>query len=219
MVAMSIEQEIIEKTVTECKLAHQSDAYFDVAERWMAEQWDWYIRPNIEGGDFSRVLELAPGYGRNTARLARLANEIHLVDVNESCIQRCKQRFGKQAGGCKLFYYVNDGKSLANLPAEYFTFVYSWDSMVHFDRLVVRDYVAEFARVLAPGARGFVHHSNYGVVTESMDWQKNPAWRSNMTRGLFLDYCEIAGLEITSQQYLDWERHRHLDCMSNFRKP
>ena len=40
-----------------------------------------------------------------------------------------------------------------------------------------------------------------------------------MTRGLFLDYAERAGLEITSQQYLDWEGHRHLDCLSSFKKP
>ena len=74
--------------------------------------------------------------------------------------------------------------------------------MVHFDRLVVRDDVAEFARVLASGGGGFVHHSNYGIVSESQDWQKNPAWRSNMTRGLFLDYCERAGRR--SRRRITW---------------
>src|ERR1700722_17889773 len=135
------ESEIIEQTVNECKLAHQSDTYFDIAEPWMDQQWDWYIWPNIKNADLSRVLELAPGYGRNTARLARHAKEIHLVDVNQSCIDRCKQRFEGKTDTCKLFYCVNDGKSLNDLPSDYFTFVYSWDAMVHFDKLVIRDYI------------------------------------------------------------------------------
>ena len=107
------------------------------------------IWPNIKNADLSRVLELAPGYGRNTARLARHAKEIHLVDVNQSCIDRCKQRFEGKTDTCKLFYCVNDGKSLNDLPSDYFTFVYSWDAMVHFDKLVIRDYIQEFHRILA----------------------------------------------------------------------
>ena len=73
MVALVTEREIIEKTVSECKLAHQSDTYFDIAERSMAEQWGIGISGRgSEGADFSRVLELSPGYGRNTARVAGL---------------------------------------------------------------------------------------------------------------------------------------------------
>lgn len=213
------EDERIEKQVEECKLAHQSDTYFDIAEPWMDQQWEWYIYPNIKTADFTRVLELAPGYGRNTARLMQYAREIHLVDVNQSCIDHCKERFAKYSGPCKLHYHVNDGKSLSGLPSNSFTFIYSWDAMVHFDKLVIRDYMREFARILAGGGTGFVHHSNYGIVSDSPDWQANPAWRSNMTRGMFIDYCAMAGLKVTFQQYLDWEEHAELDCISSFIKP
>jgi SAM-dependent methyltransferase len=214
----SSESDLIARTVEECKTAHQSDTYFEGAEPWMQQQWDWFVWPNIKGADFSRLLELAPGYGRNTARLLGFANEIHMVDVNESCIQRCRDRFAKYSGPCRLFYYVNDGKSLSMLPSNHFTFVYSWDAMVHFDRLVVREYLREFGRVMAPGATGFVHHSNYGMVSDSADWQKNPAWRSNMTKDLFVEYAEQAGLKVTKQELLAWEGIKDLDCMSNFRK-
>ena len=185
----------------------------------MQQQWDWFVWPSIKGADFSRLLELAPGYGRNTARLLEFAQEIHLVDVNESCIARCKERFAKYGGPCQLFYHVNDGKSLSMLPADHFTFVYSWDAMVHFDRLVIREYLREFARVMSRAQRGLCIIPITAMVNDSADWQKNPAWRSNMTRDLFREYAEQAGLKVTGQQTLDWEGIKELDCMSNFMKP
>ncbi|MDP9173459.1 MAG: pectinesterase family protein [Planctomycetota bacterium] len=202
------ENGLIERTVEECKLAHQSDTYFNMAEPYIEQQWDWCIWPAIKHADFSRVLELAPGYGRNTAKLLNHAREIHLVDVNQSCIDHCRRRFASYTGPCKLFYHVNDGKNLAALPANYFSFIYSWDSMVHFDRLVVRQYVLEFARVMAPGASGFVHHSNYGTVSSSSDWQSHPHWRSNMTADLFRDYASEANLRVVSQRLVDWENEK-----------
>lgn len=94
------------------------------------------------------MLELAPGWGRNTARLVNHSKEIHLVDLNQSCIDRCKARFGDYTGPCKLHYYVNDGYSLPEIKDESISFIYSFDSMVHFDRLVVKEYFKEFSRVL-----------------------------------------------------------------------
>lgn len=233
----SDEPGLIDRTVAQCKLAHQSDQYFDMAEPFIQIQWDWCIWPAIKDADFRRVLELAPGYGRNTAKLLNHAHEIHLVDVNQSCIDRCRQRFAAYTGPCKLFYHVNDGKSLSDLPANHFTFVYSWDSMVHFDRIVIRQYVHEFARVMAAGATGFVHHSNYGTVSSSSDWQSHPHWRSNMTADLFRTYAAEAKLQVISQRLIDWEKERwrwktptapppttpaavvNSDCISTFRKP
>lgn len=93
------------------------------------------------------------------------------------------------------------------------------DAVVHFDKTVVEKYVHEFARVMKPGARGFVHHSNHGVVAPESNWLDNPHWRSNMTRELFAQYCRDAELEIVSQTLMAWGAHSELDCLSVFRKP
>jgi ubiquinone/menaquinone biosynthesis C-methylase UbiE len=180
---------VIRKTIEECKAAHHpSNPYFEVAEHHMDRQWK-EIWPLIQPFDFSRVLEIAPGHGRNTERLLEHSREIHLVDVNQSCIDKCRERFSGYEGKCKLFFHVNDGHSLTEIPSDYITFIYSWDSMVHFDKLVIRDYMREFARTLAPGGVGFVHHSNYGNISKSSDWQSHPHCRSNMTKALFVEYC------------------------------
>ncbi len=212
------DDDIMARTIRECREAHDGGAYFNMAEEYAEEQWNVLIRPLIQDSDFSRVMELAPGHGRITERLLPLAGEIHLVDVNESCIRRCRERLAPLAGTCRLFYYVNDGRSLAALPAGYFTFLFSWDSMVHFDRRVVRAYLREFARVLEPGGAGFIHHSNYGKVSDDIRWREHPGWRSNMSRELFRRYAEEAGLQVTFQKVIDWVRE-DLDCLSVFSKP
>lgn len=208
---------VVSKNIEECKLAHQCTPYFDDAEPHMDIQWENKIWPLIKDFDFSNVLELAPGYGRNTERLLRYAQKIHLVDVNKICIDKCRERFANYKGNCKIYYHINDGKSIPDISSNSITTIYSWDSVVHFDKLVVKEYMKEFARLLAPGGKGFIHHSNYGVISQSSDWRSHPHNRSNMTRDLFREYAESNGLVITLQKLIDWEI-KDLDCISLFEK-
>lgn len=212
------DEDVIRRQIDECREAHDEVGYYGAAEPGIEGQWRELIWPAIARADFRCVLELAPGHGRNTAKLIEQAREIHLVDVTKSCIDACRKRFGAGTPTCRLHYHVNDGRSLAAIADASITFVYSWDAMVHFDKRVVREYVREFARVLAPGGTGFVHHSNFGVVSSSESWLENPSWRSNMTRELFAEYCAEAGLEVVEQRLLDWFLE-DLDCISTFRKP
>ena len=94
-------------------------------------------------------------------------------------------------------------------------------AMVHFDKLICEKYIHEFARTMAPDARGFVHHSNYGAIAPSdhLNWMDGPAWRSTMSGKLFAEYCADAGLVIERQVYLRWNSIDDLDCISLFRKP
>ncbi len=116
---------------------------------------------------------------------------------------------------------MNDGNFLKDIQDESITFVYSFDSMVHFDKLVVRDYVAEFARIMKPGAFGFVHHSNLGSFKKHSDWAQNHGSRSDVSAELFKKYCENAGLEVTYQKLMGPKEGvgmEDLDCISIFRK-
>lgn len=213
----SQESEIIQEQDRQCKFTHDAAKgavpYFSKAEAFMQQQWDSLIWPRIQHFDFSKTLDLAAGHGRNSNFLRRYASEIHLVDVNQSCIDACKQRFGESDSQCRFFYYVNDGTSLKIIPDNSMTCIFSWDAMVHFDKLVCRLYILEFARVLVPGGQAFFHHSNYGHIAPDNDWQKHPHWRSNTTKELVADYLQEAGLENLFQCLIDWEI-KDLDCIT-----
>jgi SAM-dependent methyltransferase len=194
-------------------------SWFAEAEASMASQWDDPIWPLIRHADRSSVLELAPGAGRNSARLKEVSRSLHLVDLNRYALDRCRERFRDHAGPCEIHYHENDGQSLACLPDDSISLVYSWDSMVHFERSVVGRYVKEFARVMKPGAWGFVHHSNYGTTSDDPDIEKAPHLRSNLTAELFGRYCRESGLERTDFIVFDWGGAWDSDCISLFFKP
>ncbi len=193
--------------------------WFDEAEASMESQWNDPIWPLIRRADFTTTLEIAPGAGRNSARLKEHARTLHLVDLNRYALDRCRQRFRDHHGPCAIRYHENDGQSLSFLPDRSISLAYSWDSMVHFERSVVAQYVREFARVMQPGAWGFVHHSNYGTISDDPDIERAPHLRSNLTADLFGAYCRENGLERTNFLVFDWGGVANTDCISLFFKP
>lgn len=209
----------LERNLATCSKPELWQTWFAEAEAAMQAQWRDPIWPLIRGADFRSVLELGPGAGRNSERLARLAGALHLVDLNAYALERCRERFRAHAGPCVLHFHRNDGRSLPFLADASISFVYSWDSMVHFERGVVEGYVAEFARVMRPGATGFVHHSNWGAVSDDPDIEHAPHLRSNLTAELFGRYCAANGLLRTHFLVFDWGGAPQSDCISVFCKP
>lgn len=206
--------------------------YFNTAERVMRWQWKYYIWPRIHDADFNVVIDLACGHGRNTARLAPLATRVIAVDINTECVTFVRRRF---AGDLKVEVLQNDGASLAGIKSSSATLVYCWDAMVHFEPQIVEAYVQEIARVLSDGGRGFIHHSNW-TNGRGQDFQTQPHWRNFMSKQQFGGYLRSAGLEIVSQDLIDWDASKPwwktlwglrpskrpvaaIDCISVFRKP
>jgi SAM-dependent methyltransferase len=210
------------KTIAQCRDAHAEGNYYRDAEPYIQKQWDGVIWPIIKDLDFTEVLELAPGHGRNTEHLRRVAGSITLVDVNPNCIEACRERFGEQRDGCQFRYFVTDGDSLAMVDSSSLTLVYSFDSMVHFDSSVVRAYVHEIARVLRPGGSAFLHHSNYGTVAPNSDWAHNPGNRSDMTAERMRGFAAEAGLDVAFQRLsgiADGWGLEDLDAFTVLRRP
>lgn len=204
-------------TITHCALSDEDDGFFADAEMAMKKQWDNIIWPIIANEDFTHVLDLACGYGRNTEMLRHLAKTVDMVDVNETQIETCKKRFGGQIDGCRFRYHHTDGNSLSGIENSSISFVYSWASMVHFDKLVVRSYVDEIARVLRSGGSAFLHSSNYGVFAADSAWTKNPGNRSDMTADLMRQFAEEAGLNVKFQRLSGKSDGRgidDLDCIT-----
>jgi SAM-dependent methyltransferase len=198
--------------------------YYDHSEGDVMErEWNDTIWPIIKDFEFTSVLELAAGAGRNTQRLLSLATTLYAVDINQLAIERLQRRFRDYAGPCALRICQNDGTTLPMVPSDSISLVYCWDSAVHFDRRIIRDYIREFARVMRAGAKGFIQHSDLGDAANP-DFRLNPQYRSNMNRDLFRQYCAENGLAVVAQYDLPWGAPDHpngrvTDCISVFTRP
>ncbi len=196
------------------ELWRQADSYYDAAEQHIDAQWSALIWPMIKEFRFTTVLELAAGRGRNSEKLAAIADSLIVVDFVEENIDACRKRLARFE---QVRFVTNDGATLAGVVDDSVSFIYSFDSMVHFDSDVVRSYLYEFNRVLQPGGTGFCHHSNY-VKNPAAPFDRNPHARNFMSKELFAHYCHKAGLEIIESRVIDWQEPE-LDCLTVFRKP
>jgi ubiquinone/menaquinone biosynthesis C-methylase UbiE len=212
------EQVRLEKNLEDCAVPEQWCSYFEMAEGWMQESWEKIIWPMIRGADFSHVLEIGPGAGRNTAMLAQHAKEIHCVDLNEHPLHKCRERFANYPGACVFHFHQNDGHTLPMIRDGSISMIYSWDSMVHCSKEVMHSYIREFGRVLRVDGFGFIHHSNFGEASSKRSFKENPHWRTDMSKPLFLQYCGRSGLRCVEQKVIDWVEARNLDCVSTFTK-
>jgi SAM-dependent methyltransferase len=217
-------QEIVKwKTVLQCAHTHNvSKGYFVDAEPYIDVQWNQIIWPLIHNLDFTCILDLACGHGRNSEYLRRLTRNMHLVDINKSCLDACIARFGNCKDGTTFTYHLTTGNNLATVSNASISLVYSWDSMVHFDKLVVWDYLVEIKRVLRSGGTAFLHHSNLGEKSPNSDWATNPGTRSDMSADLMRIYASQLELDIVSQhkqgRAQGWGED-DLDCVSICHKP
>lgn len=192
--------------------------YYDEAEGAMAWQRELIIDPILDRYadkiDDSKVLDFAAGHGRNSVWLAERSQHVVIVDINQGNLDYCARRF---AGDSRFSYILTNGFDLAGIEDETISFLYSFDSMVHFEPEVVASFIVDFKRVLRPGGYGFCHHSNYAEKPGG-DFRKNPHARNYMTKELFAQHLNDAGFEVVEQVVLDWEIPQ-LDCISVFRKP
>lgn len=198
--------------------------YYDEAEPGMDAQWNELIWPEVKNLNFDITLDFAAGHGRNTAKLATLAKQLYVVDANPDAVKFLRERFSKHdQNRCSLQVIQNNGKDLQDLPSNAISLIYSFDSMVHFERRLVEAYMPEFERVMAPGAYGFIHHSNFGRVSQDPDFRHHPAWRANVDIDFFAQCCFRHKLLAVRQTPISWfvgeVLIQDLDCLSIIYKP
>ncbi|HPP80633.1 MAG TPA: methyltransferase domain-containing protein, partial [Deltaproteobacteria bacterium] len=178
--------------------------------------WERTIKPRISSFlPSGHILEIAPGFGRCTQYLVPECSELTLVDLTEKCIEACRKRFQAHS---HIRCFVNDGKSLDMLEDDSIDFAFSWDSLVHVEKDVMRSYLHELSAKLKPGGAAFLHHSNMGAFLDPTTGKltvKNDHWRGeDMSAKLFRDFCLEAGLKCVSQEILAWGGDVLNDCFS-----
>lgn len=195
------------------------DGYFARAEsaESLATFWaeDSLFRRRFDTLNLESVIELACGRGRHVPQYIGRAGRVTLVDILRKNIDLCKERF---AGNGKISYLVNDGKSLAGLPSDSYTAVFSYDAMVHFELLDIFSYLKEMNRVLRRGGRALIHHSN-NTKSHKLLFETAEHGRNYMSKDLFAYLAFRAGLEVVEQDVFDWGDSPSLDCLSLVEKP
>jgi ubiquinone/menaquinone biosynthesis C-methylase UbiE len=153
----------------------------------------------------THVLEIAPGHGRWTEYLVRLAGHVTVIDLSASCLDFCRNRFQTHSN---IDYVLTPGDRLPLYAEGRIDFVWSYDSFVHMDRQVIQAYLAEIRRVLKVNGSAIIHHSNVEDLANHR--QDNAAgWRSAMSAELIRELAQHAGLSVSSQ-YIYWDDEKKI---------
>jgi SAM-dependent methyltransferase len=95
-----------------------------------------------------RALDFGCGIGRLTVALAGYYDEVVGVDIARSMIDKARQR--NPVPG-RVRYEHNTNPDLVVFPSGSFDFVCSWIVLQHMPPTLIRGYIAELVRVVAPG--------------------------------------------------------------------
>lgn len=203
--ALSLEN--VKKRRNECAEFHNKhmDSYFETAELddSMKVFWDdkTVFKTLFDKLDKEKIVELACGRGRHVPRYLAHAKEIVLVDILERNIQYCKERFANEN---KIQYYVNSGNELTELRSDYYSSIFSYDSMVHFESIDIYHYLLETRRILSSGGMALFHHSN-NCKDYKASFMTGINGRNYMSMDLFAHFADRAGLEVVEQHIYPWE--------------
>jgi protein-L-isoaspartate O-methyltransferase len=94
--------------------AGAASGYYDDAESYIEVQWQSLIWPEIQNFNFDVTLDFAAGHGRNSAKLAKLASKLYVVDANPDAVQFLRRRFEGQSQTVSVIQ--NNGVDLAGVP-------------------------------------------------------------------------------------------------------
>lgn len=110
-------------------------------------------------------------------------------------------------------YYHNNGFNLEKLQDNSYTALFTYDSMVHFEMMDVKEYLQDIYRVLRRGGKALFHHSNYSADYKA-DFAHAPHARCFMNKDLFAYLANRVGFKILSQEVIDWYGISNLDCIT-----
>jgi ubiquinone/menaquinone biosynthesis C-methylase UbiE len=200
----------IEKNYT---LWNNVDTWLEGGEEWSKHfettdnLWDVIILPKIKPYIKGDVLEIAPGHGRITRKLLESNINLDILDLSNTCIERCRKRFGDAISN----YYVGNGSDLKDINSNSKDFIISFDSFVHMHGEVINSYLSEINRVLKLGGYCWIHHSNLNSSNENNF--ENVAGRSNMDINKFKVLAEGHNLKVINQELIKWDAEGNPDWL------
>ena len=95
-----------------------------------------------------RALDFGCGIGRLTVALADYYDEVVGVDIANSMVEQARQR---NPAPDRIRYEHNTNPDLRKFPSGGFDFVCSWIVLQHMPPSLIKAYIAELVRLVAPG--------------------------------------------------------------------
>jgi len=206
------------------KKAWVESPYYQSAEKWTDIFWN-------PGSDFlsyfdeldvSRCADLACGHGWHAERLMRTKGQhietLYCLDIIETNISITAKRLAKPD---KITCILTNGKDFRPIGDGSLTAIYCYDAMVHFSGDIVESYLCDAYRVLRPGGRALLHHSNLNAPrTGHPDnpYGGNPHARNHMTLSLFSSLVLKSGLKIVKTHSRAWGTRAQI-ASSSTRRP
>jgi len=205
--------------------SNQADFCNQPYSKWKNSIIQNFIYPHITKK--STVLEISPGHGRWSGYIIKRAKKVILVDLSPTCIEYCKKNFKKFKN---VLYFINDGKSLDFLDNNSVDFIWSYDSFVHMEASVIKNYLSQFPRILKKGGIAIIHHadknnkllpfarflSNFGKIgnvikTQILFRKIRLGCRSDVSKELFANFAKKSGLKII-KQINSWGNKNQYNC-------
>jgi ubiquinone/menaquinone biosynthesis C-methylase UbiE len=147
----------------------------------------------------TRLLEIGPGGGKWTVRLAPKVGAVTAFDVADAMLDRTKQRCESE-GLTNVSFVLGNGRDLTPLADESHDLVWSYDVFVHIALEDTVAYLLEIARVLREGGVAVIHHA----VNDNADaWDRieshNDWYRQGHTLGQYYYHSRDALVRMYSR--------------------
>ena len=117
----------------------------------------------------TRALEIGPGGGKWTVRLAPRVGSLVVFDVAAAMLDRTRGRCEAE-GLHNVSFTLGDGNGLTGIADESLDLVFSYDVFVHTALEDTVAYIDDLARVLAPGGVAIVHQA---VAETTASWDRS----------------------------------------------
>lgn len=142
----------------------RDEFYFTVyADRWLSPEMT--------------VLEVGPGGGKWTVRIAPRVKRVIVLDVADEMLKRTRERCASHEIE-NVEFLLGNGRDFQPVADASIDFFFSYDVFVHIALEDTWPYTQELARVLKPGGRGACHHAVNSVpdawdrIEQQNDWYR-----------------------------------------------
>lgn len=149
------------------------------------------------------LLEIGPGGGRFTQILLSKCQKLIAADTSPTMLKLLQERF---AHNPTIEYLLLDGQGLSSIPNDSLDAAFSYGVFVHLQHWDIYNYLTELHRVLKPGGKAIIQHSNsfsklgwqlfLSEVPESLNKHKLPGTFTVMTPEIMKEFVERAGLQL-----------------------
>jgi len=167
------------------------------------------------------VLEVGPGGGKWTVRIAPKVKRLIVLDVSQEMLNRTRARC-EEHDIHNVEYFLGNGRDFGSIADQSVDFFFSFDVFVHIALEDLFPYVGEILRVLNPGGVGVCHQAINSVPSAWNRIEQNNEWYRGGKHSLGQYYYfggeslrrlyEHWGFEVLEQHQEQW------NCTTIFKK-